>query len=147
MPSAFQDPRLEQHLAAQAAAEEEQIQALVVQMQASRKDIEQALVKLAELSQELRTKSRRGENAPSMAIYANEHLRYAGAASQGLKRATSSDRILDRAKSEAAQAKIWEERQKQAEASRAARRKVQEAATLLPPDDAFDELYSEVTDG
>lgn len=127
---------------------EREVAMILGEIREARKEVEAALSKLTSLSDDLRTRSRRipTDAASSLVVFANAHLRFAGAATQGMKRTSAMDRILDRAEAQKAEAKRREEQiARWAEARKIAReteKKVQKL--ILPPDDAFDELYSEV---
>ena len=113
----------------------------------ARQEAEDSLTKLARLAEELKTLARRslGEEAGKLTLYANAHLRFSGAATQGLKRAASMDWMLERAKTEREDAKRREESERQRDAERLKAREMRQSIErmILPPSDAFDELYGE----
>ena len=123
---------------------EQEVQTLIEQIKAARQEIENSLSRLIGLSDDLRTRSRRIPNASSSShvIFATAHLRFAGAATQGMKRTAAMDRMIDRAKADLEEAARREEQEAKWMAERAARKKVEKLT--LPTDDAFDEVYAEV---
>jgi hypothetical protein len=125
-------------------ANEKEVQSLISQIKESRQEIETNLAKLGGLADELRTRSRRiaNDSSASHVIFATAHLRFAGAAAQGIKRTVAMDRMLDRAQAGIEEARRREEQETRWRAERAARKKVEEL--VQPNEDAFDELYGEV---
>lgn len=127
-------------------ANERETEALIEEVKKLRQESETTLAKLAAAAEALRAKSRRIQNASSssLVIFATAHLRFAGAAIQGMKRTTSMDRMIDRAKANKEEEARREEQERRWAEERAAKKKIQEM--VAPSDDAFDELYGEVVD-
>lgn len=116
---------------------------MIGQIKEARKDVESALTKLTYLSDEMRSRARRSpETSSSLVVFANAHLRFASAATQGMRRTSSMDRVLDRAKAEKEENQRREAQERQWAESRRAQKQVERM--ILPTDDAFDELYGEV---
>ncbi len=132
---------------AEAARErrQEESEDLIQRIQSVREEILTKVRKLHELSVDLRTKSRRflaDEGSNSYVMFANAHLRLAGALHQGLRRTGSTDRVL----------KIGQEEREEAlrrEAENLRRQEFynrQKAANdlILTSDNAFEELYGDI---
>lgn len=125
---------------------EREIAGLVAQMKEAQQEVDTALSKLAYLSGELRGRAQRypTESSRSYLVYANAHLRFAGAATQGMKRTAATSRLLDRAKAEQEEQKRREQLDKERQEAREKKAEIQRLST--PTEDAFSELYSEVVD-
>jgi hypothetical protein len=123
---------------------EEVAEGLVRDIQAAREDLTSAIDRLYRLAVELRTLTRRSldEGAQSYIMFANAHMRLAGALNQGVKRTGSTDRILKIGQTEREDARRREENLRQ----RAEVREHQKAIDklVLTSDDAFDEIYGEI---
>lgn len=117
---------------------------IIQQMQDLRQEIDGSIARLHELGTLLRTKAMRTrtEESPSQIVFANAHLRLAGALNQGLRRAASMDRVLIVARLEREE----EERRREQEEQRAVQRKRQQQVAQLqnPTDSDFDDLYGEL---
>lgn len=119
------------------------VETLIEQIKEARRDVESSLAKLTHLADEMRSRARRNpESSSSLVVFANAHLRFAMAASQGMKRTSSMDRVIDRAKAEKEEIQRRDAQDRKWSASRKAQKQVERA--ILPTDDAFDELYGEV---
>ena len=125
-------------------ANEREVETLIGQIKEARQEVETALSRLTYLSDEMRSRARRSpaDGSSSLVVFANAHLRFAGAASQGMKRTASMDRVLERAKAEKEEAHRRESQERQWAEARRAQKQVEKL--VLPTDDAFDELYVEV---
>lgn len=123
---------------------EEMAEGLVRDIQAAREDLTSAIDRLYRLAVELRTLTRRSldEGAQSYIMFANAHMRLAGALNQGVKRTGSTDRILKIGQTEREDARRREESLRQ----RAEVKEHQKAIDklVLTSDDAFDEIYGEI---
>jgi len=117
---------------------------IVVQMQKVRVDLEASVTQLHQLAMDLRAKARRTLDSSSSGyiLYANAHLRVAGALNQGLKRTGSMDRVLVVSKQEEEDERRREEEDRQDKEVREHDRLVENLS--LPSDDDFEELYGEV---
>lgn len=144
--SADQFDQLEQLRVSREETNTREIEGLIAQMKEAQQEVDTALNKLAYLSGELRGRAQRHptESSHSYLVYANAHLRFAGAATQGMKRTAATSRILDRAKAEQEEQK----RRNQLELERTEARKKRDELRRLaaPTEDDFSELYSEVVD-
>lgn len=138
--------QLEQMRISREETNSREIEGLITQMKEAQQEVDTALSKLAYLSGELRGRAQRHptESSHSYLVYANAHLRFAGAATQGMKRTAATSRILDRAKAEQEEQK----RRKQLDLERAEAREKQEELRRLaaPTEDDFSQLYGEVVD-
>jgi hypothetical protein len=118
---------------------------MVQQIQGLRKEIIAKAGRLYELSGELRTKSRRflaDEGTSNYIMFANAHLRLAGALTQGIRRTASTDRVLEVGQAERDEARRRDETERE---WREARQKTKASNDLvLTSDDAFDEIYGDV---
>lgn len=120
-----------------------EVETLIEQIKEARRDVEASLAKLTHLADEMRGRARRSpESSPSLVVFANAHLRFAGAATQGMRRTASMDRVIDRAKAEKEELQRREAQERKWAEARQARKKVERM--VLPTDDAFEELYGEV---
>jgi hypothetical protein len=142
-----EDPRIRRLEELRRGAEEtneREVKSLVAQIQEVRREVEASLSKLSSLSDDLRTRSRRvpNESSNSLVVFANAHLRFAGAASQGMRRTASLDRLLDKAQADKLENERRQLQERQWAASREARKSVERL--ILPTSDPFDELYGEV---
>ncbi len=148
--SADQLNQLEQMRISREETNSREIEGLIVQMKEAQQEVDTALSKLVYLSGELRGKAQRHptESSHSYLIYANAHLRFAGAAVQGMKRTAATSRILDRAKAEQEDQKRRKRQdQERAEAREKQEEKQKELRRLAAPtDDDFSQLYGEVVD-
>jgi len=123
---------------------EEAAEDLVRRIQEAREDLNTRSTHLAALSDELRTMARRSldEGSNGYIMFANAHLRLAGAFTQGLRRTVgSTDRVLKRSQTDKEEAARREEATRQRRESRDHRKAVNKLT--LPTDDAFEELYGE----
>lgn len=129
-----------------AEANEREVEALIGRIKEARQEVETSLTKLVALSEEMRARARRtpAEGSSSLVVFANAHLRFAGAARQGVTRTASMDRVLERAKSEKEELQRREAYERQRAEARKAQKQVERL--VLPTDDAFEELYGEVVD-
>jgi hypothetical protein len=124
-------------------ANNREVESLIGRIKEARQEVETALTRLTYLSDELRSRARRApENSSSLVVYANAHVRFAGAASQGMRRTASMDRLLDRAKAEKEETQRREALERKWAESRRVQKQVDRL--ILPTDDAFSELYGEV---
>lgn len=125
-------------------ANEREVETLITQIKEARQEVSAALSKLVSLSDDMRQRARRspGEGSSSLVTFANAHLRFAGAARQGMTRTASMDRVLERAKVEKEEAQRREIQERQWAEARKAQKQVERL--VLPTDDAFEELYGEV---
>lgn len=122
------------------------VEALVGQIHTVRRELDEKVARLQETASELRSVCRRNfdEASSSYLIFANSHLRLAGALSQGIKRTASMDRVLVNANREREDAKVREAEFKRQQAVRAHGKLVEKLQ--LPTDDGFDELFGEIVD-
>jgi hypothetical protein len=124
-------------------ANSREVETLVEQIKEARREVEASLAKLTHLAEEMRGRARRSPDSSSgLVVFANAHLRFAGAASQGMRRTASMDRVLDRAKAEKEELQQREAQDRKWAEARQARKQVERL--VLPTDDGFDELYGEV---
>jgi len=128
------------------ASGEQQVQEAIQEIQKAREEVERAVQRLTAASDRLRTHTRRfrGPDTTSYTMYANSHIRLAGALNQGMKRAGNMDRMLDRAKSDRQAAAEREAQQQLWTEQRANRRELDKS--LLPTTDDFAEVYGDVTE-
>lgn len=127
---------------------EKEILELVGQIGEQRKTLEQAALKVHELSVVLQSKARRAslEGSGHYILYSTAHLRLAGAIGQAVKRTVSMDRVLDKAKSEAEENRRIREADRLQASAREAKKRI--AETINPPIDySFEELYGEFQEG
>jgi hypothetical protein len=117
---------------------------LVSQIQKSRKVAEESVQKLYELSTQLQSRARRSpfDGASAYVIFANAHLRMAGALGQGFRRTASMDRVLDVAKAEQEEARRQEAADEERRKIRESQRRVQKLT--LTSDDDFDSVYGDI---
>jgi hypothetical protein len=128
----------------EAKQQQKQETAIVQQIQEARKDVESSVKKLHDLSLALRSKTRRSLDGGSSGylVFANAHLRLAGALTQGVKRAASMDRVLKRAQSEQEETRRRAKEDRQRREDRAYQKQLQQLQQ--PSEDAFEQLYGEV---
>lgn len=120
-----------------------EVETLIEQIKEARREVEAGLAKLTHLADEMRGRARRTpESSPSLVVFANAHLRFAGAATQGMKRTASMDRVIDRAKAEKEESERRDAQERKWAATRKAQKQVERL--VLPADDGFEELYGEV---
>ncbi len=150
MPEApVEDPRIRRLEELRRGAEESnerEVATLVAQVQEARRDVETALSKLNGLSDDLRTRARRipNELSNSLVVFANAHVRFAGAASQGMRRTANMDRLLDKAQADKLENERRQIQERNWAAAREARKSVEKLILPSSDADAFDELYGEV---
>ncbi len=154
MPDFSQNPqsfgsedRLRQMLEQRQGVERENervISGLVSQIQEAQQEVDVVLTRLATLSSELRGRAQRypTETSQGYLVFANAHLRFASAASQGMKRTAATSRILDRAKAEQEDRKRREQQELERNAAR--QRREEQRRLEAPVEDDFLELYGEV---
>jgi len=123
------------------------VQGAVQQIQEIRREIETLAARLQEHAHDFRRRARRTpvEESSSHVVFANAHLRFAGAILQGLRRTASMDRVLETQRAEQREARRREEQETQ-------QRQVYEHSRLVgqlqkPSDDSLVELYSEILEG
>lgn len=123
---------------------EEHVQAIVERIHKARSTMEVSVKELQEASEELRSVCRRNydEASSSYLVFANSHIRLAGALLQGVRRTASMDRVLTNAAQEREEAKAREEAYKRQQEVREHGKLV--AKLQLPTDDAFEELFGEI---
>ena len=118
---------------------------LVRRIQGVREELLTKVTELQELSTELRVKSRRfvaDDGSNSYIMFANAHLRLAGALNQGLRRTGSTDRVLKIGKEEREEARRREEADIARRESRERTKAVNDLIAFS--DNSFDELYGEI---
>ena len=137
---------LQQMVAQARQRQEAAVEDLIEQIQNVREEITTRVARLHTLSMELRAKSRRNldEGSSQYIVYANAHLRLAGALGQGLRRTGSTDRVLDAGRADREEARRRDEVDRQWRESRDQKRALAGLDTSLG--DAFDDLYSEIVD-
>lgn len=120
------------------------VEALVERIHTARRDVDEGVARLQQSSEELRSLCRRNydEASSSYLIFANSHLRLAGALSQGIRRTASMDRVLMNAAREREDAKAREEEFRRQQQVREHEKLVQKLQ--LPAPDDFDELFGEI---
>jgi hypothetical protein len=121
-----------------------EIEAVVAEIQKLRQDADGVALKLTERSEHLRKLARTSldEGASNYLVFANAHLRLAGALAQGFRRTVPMDRLLQAAEDQRLDA---ERREMQAAERQLAREKAHETNRLtIPQDDDFDELYGDI---
>lgn len=123
---------------------EEHVQALVERIHNTRQTLEASIAQLQDASLELRSVCRRNydEASSSYLVFANSHLRLAGALTQGIRRTASMDRVLVNAAREREDAKLRQEEFQRQQEVRAHAKLVQKLQ--LPTEDDFEELYGEI---
>lgn len=123
---------------------EEVAEGLVRDIRAAREDLTSNIDRLYRLAVELRTLTRRSldEGAQSYIMFANAHMRLAGALGQGVKRTGSTDRILKIGQTEREDARRREEVLRQRSDAKEHQKAIDKL--MLTSDDAFDEVYGEV---
>ena len=150
MPNPVQTSQAQLEMLRQRAEEanDRELETLIGQIKEARQEVSTALSKLVGLADDMRNRARRspGQGSSSMVTFASAHLRFAGAARQGMTRTASMDRVLERAKTEKEEAKRREAQEHLWAEARKARNQAQKQVDrlVLPTDDAFDELYGEV---
>jgi len=144
--SADQLNQLEQMRISREETNSREIEGLITQMKEAQQEVDTALSKLAYLSGELRGRAQRHptESSHSYLVYANAHLRFAGAATQGMKRTAATSRILDRAKADQEEQKRRVQLDKEREEAREKQKELRRLAA--PTEDDFSQLYGEVVD-
>ena len=125
---------------------EKTIQGLVERIHTARESIESDVAHLQQACLELRTLVRRNydEASSSYLVFANAHLRLSGALLQGVRRTASMDRMLNKAQQEREEAQALEAEHQARQELRAHARHVE--SLQLPSEDAFAEVYGELTD-
>jgi hypothetical protein len=125
-------------------AADHELKELVEQIQAARRVTEESVAKLSELTQQLYSKARRSlfDGSSAYVLFANAHLRMAGALSQGMRRTASMDRVLNIAEAEREESRRRDIQEEERRLVREAQRKVRKLQ--LPTGDDFDEVYGDV---
>jgi hypothetical protein len=122
--------------------------ASMLQIQETRNELEKLANKLQEQSEALRVMSRRSsdDEAKTYVLFANAHLRYAGAVLQGLRRTASIDRSLKASVAERAETRKREELETEKRESRTEARAYTKQLQQLQQPTANDmsELYGEI---
>lgn len=129
-----------------------EMDAVVAEIRQLRQTADDLALQLVTKSEHLRKLARVNpdEGASHYLVFANAHLRVAGALGQGVRRTASIDRVLATAAEEREQA---QQREAENEARREARERAREQEKALerhltiPQEDAFDELYGEMLEG
>jgi hypothetical protein len=119
----------------------------VAQLQSARQELEKALSNVVTLAETLKRDARRGgasEVSNLYLVFANGHLRMAGAVSQALRRTSSVDRLLVAARAEQEDRARRDREEENWRQERAANRRVQELMTA--DDDVFNDLFGEEFD-
>ena len=129
-----------------------EMDAVVAEIRQLRKDADDLVLSLVTKSEQLRKLARTNpdEGASHYLVFANAHLRVAGALGQGFRRTASMDRVLATAEEERQQAQQREaEREAHRQADERARQNSRELERHLtiPQEDAFDELYGDILEG
>jgi len=122
---------------------EKEIEDLVEAIASAKVAVDTAVQKMLLASITLRDKVRRTRSdtgSYNRLIYANAHMRLAGAFTQGLKRIGPMERVLDRVKAEQEEVRLQGILDDKRAQEHAKRRKAQYSAS----EDAFDELYRDV---
>ena len=122
----------------------EHVQALVERIHKIRSEVDGGIAQLQEAALELRSVCRRNydEASASLLVFANSHIRLAGALGQGVRRTISMDRVLANAAQEREEAKRREAEFKRQQEVREHKKLVQNLQ--LPAPDDFDDLYGEI---
>ena len=138
---------LRQRAAETQRQQEQQLDALVVQIKEARGEMETVVTRLAQLTDQLRQHVRRNptDSTSRYLVFATAHQRFAGALGAGLRRTASMDRLLDRAKEEQREAREREAERERRQETRDHQRLVDRLT--LPTDDDFWEVYGDVVDG
>lgn len=120
------------------------VDALVVRVKALRSEIERMASQLTDASTELRAVCRRNfdEASSSYLVFANSHLRLAGALSQGVRRSATMDRMLVNAAREREDAREREAAFQRQQQIREHNKLVQQLQA--PSADDFDDLFGEI---
>jgi SMC interacting uncharacterized protein involved in chromosome segregation len=128
-----EEERAEQH--------EKEAKEIVQGIDEARRTIEQAVSKLAEMSQKLRTHALRQRNdlTSGYLAFSNAHMRICGALSQGLRRTASMGRVLESSKLSQEEAKQRDLREEEQRRMRAQNREIEKLS--LPTNDDFDLVY------
>lgn len=118
---------------------------LVGETQQLRLEAEQLSTKLGAKATALRELVRRStdEGAPNLLVFANAHLRLAGALQQAVRRTAVMDRVVKKAEQDREEARQHEGREAQYLAAQQ-QAKALEQALGVSNGDAFDELYGDV---
>jgi hypothetical protein len=129
--------------------QEREVEELIQKVREAKSEALEKLLTLGTCAEALRQHARRNSTDMSGALvmFATAHMRIAGAATQGIQRTGSIDRLIDRAKSDRIEEIRFEEERLVRENTRNAREKARQQVDRLtfPVDnDAIDELYGEV---
>jgi hypothetical protein len=119
----------------------------IQQIQETRQEIEALASRLQEQADAMRKQSRRtlDEDSNARIVFANAHIRFAGAMLQGLRRTASVDRTLVTRQAdnrEDRRRREWEEQQRQVRDHGRLVDRLQ-----LPTNDPMAELYGEILEG
>jgi hypothetical protein len=128
-----------------ARQQERGAESIIAQIQGVRQELETSVGRLHDLCQQLRASVRQlsgDEGAHHYLMFANGHIRLAGALSQGVRRTAAMDRLLTAAKAEKEEVQRRDEQQRQLQESRDRQRAIDHLQ--LPQDDDFEDLYGEV---
>lgn len=120
---------------------------LVQRIQNLREELIGKASHLHELSMELRTKSRRSladEGSSHFIMFANAHIRLAGALTQGVRRTGSTDRVLTAGQVDRDEARRRDEMDRQRQLDRTQKKTVDKLT--LTSNGAFDEVYGDLVD-
>lgn len=122
----------------------EHVDALVDRVKSLRSDIDRAVSQLVDASTELRAVCRRNydEASASYLVFANSHLRLAGALAQGVRRTASMDRMLVNAAREREDAREREAAFQRQQEMRAHSKLVEQLQ--VPTDDDFQDVFGEI---
>lgn len=123
------------------------VEQLVGEVQQLRKQADDLALKLHTKSVALRELIRRSpdEGTSSLLVFANVHLRLAGAMQQGVKRTIPMDRVLKRAEQDREDARVREDQELKRKVAREQARAL-EHSLAVSNSDAFDELYGDFID-
>jgi hypothetical protein len=130
-----EEERVERH--------EKEAKTIIAGMDEARKTIEQEILRLADLSQRLRTHAlrQRDDMTSGYLAYSNAYMRICGALNQGLRRTASMGKVLDMAKANQEESKLREAREEEGRRMRAQNREIQKLS--LPTNDDFDLVYGD----
>lgn len=120
------------------------VDAMVQRIRDARAGLDRQIAELQIASNDLRTECRRNfdEASSSFLVFANSHIRLAGALSQGVRRTASMDRMLVNAAADREEAKVRQEALRVQQQVRSQARQMEQLQA--PSDDDFDLVFGEV---
>ncbi len=123
------------------------VEQLVGEIQQLRKQADDLALRMHTKSSALRELIRRSpdEGAASLLVFANVHVRLAGAMQQGVKRTIPMDRVVKRAEQDRDDARVREAQELKQKAAREQARALEQSLNVSRGD-AFNDLYGDFID-